>query len=106
MATSTAIINAARDADIRERAIAIASNEGITDSQGFINNRMYELANAPVQEDSEQTIADVLDYSRESKKQAREKLEAELRALQEPGADLAAVTDDHLRYALKALQQK
>lgn len=103
MATSTAIINAARDQDIRERAIAIASAEGIADPQSFVNSHMYELATAKVDDDSGQTIADVLDYSRKSKKQKREELEAEISKLQEPGADLASVTDEHLQYALKTL---
>ena len=104
MATSTDIINAARDNDIRERAIAIASAEGVTDPQSFVNSRMYDLATAKVGE-GDQNVADVLAYSRVSKQEKREGLETELRALQDPGADLAGVTDAHLRFALNSLQR-
>lgn len=103
MATSTAIINAARDSNIRERAIAIAAEQGIENPQEFVNSRMYDLATTKVDTGSEQNLADVLDYSREQKNQKRKDLEAELRVLQEPGEDLTAVTDEHLRYALARL---
>ncbi len=104
MASSNAIIQATRDTDLRERAIAIASSLGIENPEYFVNSHLVELALAKGQADSDQSIADILEYSRNVKAEKRAELEAQLRAIPTPGGDLSAVTDDHLRYALNLLR--
>lgn len=91
MATSSALIAAARDNDLLERAIALAAEAGIEDPQAFVEQRRHELASAPVG-DGDSTVASVFEY-----------------ALTQPryrvGQDPAAVTDDHLRAALNSLRE-
>lgn len=106
MASSNAIILATRDTDLRERAIAIAASMGIDNPEYFVNSHLVELALAKGQADSEQSIADVLEYSRTVKAEKRAALEAQLRGIPTAGGDLSAVTDEHLKYALGSLQAK
>ena len=98
MATSAAIINASKDSDLRERAVAIAAEQGVTAPQLWIDQRLPALACAPVNDGGSDTVASVYEYT-----EARYAEQAA--ALKAPGKDPAAVTDDHLRHAIKALKE-
>lgn len=102
MASSKAIIAAARDNDLRERAIALCA-EGRFDKnpQYFVESNLFQLAAAPVNDGSD-TVASVYEYAQaiyEQKKAELNKQLAELEATR-PGLNPAAVTDEHLKYAL------
>lgn len=96
MATSAAIINALKDSDLRERAVAIAAEQGVTAPQSWIDQRLPALACAPVN-DGGDTVASVYEY-------AEAQYQTKAAALKRPGKDPSAVTDDHLRHAIKALK--
>lgn len=87
-ATSADIIAAAADADLRARAIALAAASGIDYPQGFVEANSHRLAAAPVNEAGD-TVASVYAYA-----------SASYEPTPRPGENLAAVTDDHIRYAL------
>lgn len=97
MATSAAIINASKDSDLRERAVAIAAEQGVTAPQSWIDQRLPALACAPVDDTGSNTVASVYEY-------AEARYAEQAAALKAPGKDPAAVTDDHLRHAIKALK--
>lgn len=99
MATSNSIIQASRDADLQARAVAIAAEQGVTYPQGWIEQRLSALACAPVNESGD-TVASVYEYASTVRDQAVAALPPS------PGANPAAVTDDYLRHAIKALQSK
>lgn len=103
-ATTTAIIEAKRDADLRERAIAIAASLGIENPQYFIESKAWELATAPVN-GSGDTVASVYEYIDGQDDAKRKDLERQLAELPKPGANLSGVTDDHLTYAVNKLKE-
>lgn len=93
MAKSTAIIAAAKDYDLRERAIAIAAELGMQTPQNWVDAHLFAIAAGPVN-DSGDTVASVYEYAQAE----YEKKKAELI---EPGRDLAIVTDEFLRYSIE-----
>lgn len=94
MAKSTAIIAAAKDYNLRERAIAIASELGMQNPQNWVDLHLFAIAAGPVN-DSGDTVASVFEY-------AQAEYEKKKAALIEPGRDLGIVTDDFLRYSIEA----
>lgn len=99
MATSSAaIIKAAKDNDLRERFIALAAEQGIDNPHGFIDSKLQQLASAKVGA-GEDTIASVYEYADAIYNQ-------ELSKLTTPGKNPAAVTDEHIRYALNVLRSE
>lgn len=94
-ATSTTIITAVQDHDLRQRAIAIAAQEGVPLPEAEIAQRIYELVTAPV-DDQGNTVASVYEYA------AAKREEAIAAIPPAPGADPAAITDAHLAYAIRA----
>lgn len=96
MATSSAIINASKDNDLRERFIAWAAELGIDSPYGFVDANMQRLASAEVNDNGD-TVASVYEYADTVYKQ-------ELVKLTEPGKNPAAVTDEHMRYAITKLR--
>lgn len=94
--TSQAIISAAKDADLRERIIAIAAKMRVKNPGYFVDTNLFELASAAVDSSGDNSIATVYDYARIQYAQA-------LAALTPPGKNLAAVTDEHIEHALGAL---
>lgn len=95
IAKSTTIIEAVQDHDLRQRAIAIAAQEGVLLPEAEIAQRIYELVTAPV-DDQGNTIASVYEYA------ATRREEAIAAIPPAPGADPAAITDAHLAYAIRA----
>ena len=91
MATSSALIAAAQDRDLRARAIALAAEAGIESPQAFIESRRHQLAAASVSESGD-TVASVYEY-------------AAAQPRYRTGEDPAAVTDDHLRAAIQNLAE-
>lgn len=94
---STSIIAAAKDFDLRERAIALASDIGIQSAHSWVDQNLFQLASTPVDSTGENTVASVFEY-------ALAQYEAKKADLIEPGKDLSIVTDAHLRFALQALK--
>lgn len=94
MASSTAIIAAARDNDLLQRAIAIAAEAGLKNPEGELAHRMFDLATAPVTDDGS-TVASLYEYAQAVREEAIAKVPPE------PGANPAAITDEHLRYAIR-----
>lgn len=94
MATSKSILSAALDNDLLQRAIAIAADEGVKNPEGELAHRMFDLATAPVTDDGS-TVASVYEYATAVREEALAKVPPE------PGANPAAVTDEHLRYAIR-----
>lgn len=95
MATSNAIINAAKDNDLRERFVALAAEAGVSSPQYFVESHLQQLASSKVDAEGN-TVASVYEYAETVYKQEQAKLIA-------PGKNPAAVTDGHLRYALKTI---
>ena len=87
-ATSSQIISASSDTDLRRRFRAVAAAMGIDNPQAFVESRLDELAAAPV-DDEGSTVGSVYEYAVATYKPAPR-----------PGENPAAVTDDHLRYAI------
>lgn len=94
-ATSNALIAAAKDYNLRERAIALAASMKVENPQYFVDSNLSALVAAPVN-DSGDTVASVFEY-------ATAEYEKKKAALIEPGKDMAVVTDAHLRHALKSI---
>ena len=101
MATSNQILAASSDKDLEQRFVAIATAKGIENPRYWVADRMMQLANAVVADG--QTVADVYAYADTVRKQRMAELQAELAELENPGKDLAAVTDTHLGAAIDAL---
>ena len=101
MATSNQILAASSDKDLEQRFVAIATAKGIENPKYWVQDRMMQLANAVVQDG--QTVADVYAYADTVRKQRTAELQAELAELENPGKDLAAVTDTYLATAIDAL---
>lgn len=101
MATSNQILAASSDKELEQRFVAIAASKGVENPRYWVADRMMQLANAIVTDG--QTIADVYAYADDNHRQAVADLQAQLDGLQTPGANLAAVTDTHLRSAIDAL---
>ena len=93
MTTSSALITAAQDADLRARAIALVEARGI--SSAGLYDRMTELVAQPVQDG--QCIADVYAYATLTREQAIAAVPPTV------GTNLAAVTDAQLVTALTSL---
>lgn len=108
MATSKAILAAARDNDLRERAIALCA-EGRFDKnpQYFVESNLFQLASAPIDGDGN-TVASMYEYAQVQYETKKKELVQKLAELEEkrPGADPASVTDEHLKYALDSLVKK
>lgn len=96
MATSNSIIKASQDRDLRERFIAIAAEQGVQNPQAWVEARLPALACAPIESQGRESVASVYEY-------ADAQYQEKLGALILPGKDPAAVTDEHLRYAVKVL---
>lgn len=96
MATSAAIIKASQDRDLRERFIAIAAEQGVQNPQAWVESRLSALACAPVAESGSDSVASVYEY-------ADTQYQKKINSLVSPGLDPSAVTDDHLRHAITAL---
>ena len=92
-ATSRALIAVTKDAALKERAVALAATLGMTENEVEASWRNIVVSNAD--NTGKQVIADVYAYALEARKQALEKLPPEV------GENLAAVTDEHLLYALR-----
>lgn len=94
--TSQAIISAAKDADLRERVIAIAAKMKVKNPGYFVDSNLFELASTAVDSSGENSIATVYDYARLQYAKATAELVP-------PGENLAAVTDEHIEHALGVL---
>lgn len=94
--TSQAIISAAKDADLRERIIAIAAKMKVKNPGYFVDSNLFELASTAVDSTGENSIATVYDFY--SIKYAKATAE-----LVPPGKNLAAVTDENIEHALRVL---
>ncbi len=81
--TSQAIISAAKDADLRERVIAVAAKMRVKNPSYFVDSNLFELASTAVDSSGENSIATA--------------------ELVPPGKNLAAVTDEHIEHALRVL---
>ena len=90
--TSAAIIAASKDQDLRDRAVALASTMDPPLSAADVESLRMRLATAPVDE-SGNTIASVFEYA-----------EANYEPAPRPGEDPAAVTDNHILYALAQIR--
>ncbi len=108
MASSKAIISAARDNDLRERAIALAA-EGRFDKNPryFVESNLFQLASAPINGNGD-TVASMYEYAQVQYETKKKELAQKLAELEEkrPGADPASVTDEHLKYALDYLTKQ
>lgn len=93
MATSSAIINASKDNDLRERLIALAAEAKIQNPQLFVESHLQQLAASEVNDNGD-TIASVYEYTESV-------YHKELAKLVAPGKNLGGVTDNYLRYALE-----
>jgi hypothetical protein len=89
MATSAQHITASKDADLRERLIAIAEMEGIDAPSFWVESNIGKLLSTTVS--GEQVLADVHAYAVASYVPAPR-----------PGEDPTKVMDDHLRTAVQA----
>lgn len=94
-ATSNALIAAAKDYNLRERAIALAASMKVENPQYFVDANLSALAAAPVNGDGD-TVASVFEY-------AQAEYEKKKAALVEPGKDMTVVTDSHIKFALESL---
>ena len=101
MATSHQILAASSDKDLEQRFVAIAAVKGIENPRYWVADRMLQLA-ATVVADG-QTVADVYAYADTVRKQRMAELQAELAEFENPGKDLAAVTDTYLATAIDAV---
>lgn len=90
MTTSQDLLLAARDADVRDRLVALLAAHGHTSPEATIDTRIGRIVATVVSEG--QSVADVLAYAR-----------ANYVPTPRPGQNLAAVTDAHLRTALTTL---
>lgn len=90
--TSAAILSAAADPHLIERAVAVADSMGIPSPEHALRSNTRLLALAPVTATGD-TVASVYEY-------------AVAQMPPPPGKDPAAVTDEHLRHAITHLQQK
>lgn len=98
-ASSTALIAASKDATLKERTVALAATLGMTENEVEAAWRSLIVTNAD--NTGKMTIADVYAYALEARRQELAKLPPEV------GANLAAVTDEHLLFALRqALKDK
>lgn len=96
MASSKSIINAAKDQDLRIRAVALAAELGIDSPEAWIDSQLYQLASASV-DATGNTVASVYEYAESEYKKA-------LAAMPKPpGQDETRITDDHLRHALRKM---
>lgn len=94
--TSQAIISAAKDADLRERVIAIAAKMKVKNPSYFVDSNLFELASTAVDSSGDKSIATVYEYANLQHAQA-------LAELIPPGKNPAAVTDAHIEHALGVL---
>lgn len=88
--SSAAIIAAARDNDLFERAVALGSTLGLT--RADVEAHRMKLASAPVDSESN-TVASVYEYA-----------SATYNPTPRPGQNPAAVTDAHILHALRTIQ--
>ena len=101
MATSTAILNASNDVDLKARFVVVAASKKVANPRAWVEENMLNLANAVVADT--QTVADVYAYADTVRKQRTAELQAELAGLEDPGKNLAAVTDEYLATAIDSL---
>lgn len=94
-ASSAAIMAAANDNDLKARAIAIAAREGVKLPEAEISSKIYEFVTSPVDAEGN-TVSSVYEYAMTVRNQALESIPPL------PGANPAAITDDHLAYAIKS----
>lgn len=94
MPTSAQIIAAYRDSDLLERITAIAAAEGIANPDQWVGMRIRQIVAADLDGDggASNSIASVYEYAVET-------------TPPRPGANPAAVTDDHIRTALQCVTQ-
>lgn len=92
MATTTEHINARNDSDLLDRFIAAAEQAEVADASAWVQANMGRLITVRVQ--AEHTIADV--HATANKTRA----EYIAATPERPGADLGAVTDEHLAAAI------
>ena len=93
MATLAEHIAARNDADLLARFVAAAEVAGIDNPQGWAEAHRGELVAARV--DNDHTVSDVHAYAVSTYQPAPR-----------PGANPAAVTDDQIKAAVKAVQEK
>lgn len=99
MPASSAIIAASKDADLRDRAVALAAELGIKNPELFVDEHRPALAAAAVDDSGENSVASVYEY-------ADTVYQGKLVELTPPGKNPSAVTDDHLRHALKLVYDR
>lgn len=98
-APSTALIAATRDQTLKDRTVALAATLGMTENEVEAAWRSLIVTNAD--NTGKMTIADIYAYALDVRRQELAKLPPEV------GANLAAVTDEHLLFALRqALKDK
>jgi hypothetical protein len=95
MSTSAEHMAARGDNDLLQRFAAVAEQEGMANAQSWVAQNMGQLVNQKV--DGNQKVSDVFAYAANTR---REYVEA---TPPMPGANLGAVTDDHIRTAVAAL---
>lgn len=94
MTTLEEFIQAASDQNLRERFVAAAQEAGVLNPEIWVDSNRGELTRARVSDagDATATIVSVYAYAWNVYKQTLPK---------PPGANPGAVTDDHIRYALR-----
>lgn len=97
MATSKQIIDAARDADLKERLTALAAAEGIDDPEHWVTRRLSELVGIDLNgvEVGDDSIASVYEYAKSQYVPAPT-----------PGGSPAFVTDIHIRTAIQQVRAR
>ena len=93
MATLAEHITARNDADLLARFVAAAEMAGLDNPQGWAEQHRGELVSAKV--DDDHTVSDVHAYA-----------VATYQPTPRPGANPAAVTDNQIMAAVKAVQEK
>lgn len=96
MTTTEQHINARNDNELLQRFIAKAEMLGVDNPSGWIQSNMPHLINATVAEG--QKVSDIFAYAHET----RQAYIAATPPL--PGANMGAVTDEHLQAAIEAVQ--
>lgn len=95
MPTSQQIIEAQADRDLRARFVALAAKRGIQNPEHWVTLNMHALVAADLDGDGPNTdsVASVYDY-------------AVATTPPRPGANPAAVTDDHIDSAIEQVELK
>lgn len=94
MATLAEHITARNDADLLARFVAAAEMAGVDNPQGWAEQHRGELVSAKIADDG-QAVSDVHAYA-----------VATYKPTPPPGANPAAVTDQQIMAAVKAVQEK